>query len=151
MTISYSVANAPIEEAVLVEFVALSRRLFGDYGEREQSWRLVHMPDATLWQARTSEQLVGFKAGYAHTRNRYYSWLGAVVPEYRRQGIASQLMASQHEWARKNGYESIETSAREENRIMRGLNIESGFNEVGKRSKGSDIDIICEKVLIQRE
>ena len=66
------------------------------------------MPDATLWQAKTSEQLVGFKAGYAQTRNRYYSWLGAVAPEYRRQGIASQLMASQHEWSIKNGYESIE-------------------------------------------
>jgi len=151
MRISISLASTPIEETLLVEFVSLTCKLFGDYGEREGSWRLTHMPEATLWQARASEQLVGFKAGYALTRNRYYSWLGAVLPAYRGQGIASQLMIAQHQWVTSKGYESIETSAREENRIMRNLNIENGFTEVGKRSRGSDIDIIYEKVLIQRK
>jgi len=151
MTVSYSIARAPLKEPLLIEVTGLMQKIFGSYGEQEGSWRFVHMPDATLCQARLNAQLIGFKAGYAHTRSRYYSWLGAVLPEYRRQGIAAQLMASQHSWLRKNGYMSIETSAREKNEAMRRLNKSSGFREVGKRQKGDETDIIYEKHLSRQE
>lgn len=85
--------------------------------------------------------------GYAHTPTRYYSWLGGVDADYRRQGIALDLMSRQHVWLAANGYQSVETGARQDIYAMAELNLTSGFQVVGIRFKGSVADTIYEKPL----
>ena len=95
MAVSYQLLRAPFSEPLIGEIHGLAEKVFGTGIDDGGAWRFENMPD---FQARVGEQLVGFKLGYAHTPTRYYSWLGGVDPEYRRQGIAGGLMHRQHAW-----------------------------------------------------
>jgi len=58
--------------------------------------------------AKDGERLVGYKVGYdRYGDGSLYSWLGAVVPEYRGKGIATLLAIEQERWAKKKGFESV--------------------------------------------
>ena len=57
--------------------------------------------------ARIGDQPVGFFIGFELKPTVFFAWFYGVVPEYRRQGIASQLMEAVHSWAQQNEYESI--------------------------------------------
>jgi len=52
-------------------------------------------------------EVVGYKIGYEDRTGRFYSWLGGVHPQFRGQGIASELMRKQHEWCRDHKYKVI--------------------------------------------
>ena len=51
--------------------------------------------------ARIKDQPVGFFLGFELKPNVFFAWFYGVVPEMRRQGIASQLMDAVHSWARQ--------------------------------------------------
>src|SRR5216684_8707365 len=57
--------------------------------------------------ARLERQPVGFFLGFELKPTVFFAWFYGVVPEFRRQGIASQLMEAAHDWARENDYTSI--------------------------------------------
>src|SRR5687767_9734905 len=57
--------------------------------------------------ASLDEQPVGFFAGFELKPNVFFSWLYGVLPDYRRAGIASQLMEAVHAWVQEQGYASI--------------------------------------------
>jgi GNAT superfamily N-acetyltransferase len=123
--------TAPFAEPFPSELHALAERIFGEYDGAELRWKLEHMPDMTVHVARDGDALVAFKAGYAATPTRYYSWLGGVDPAYRRQGLARRLMDSQHAWARAHGYNGIETGSLVDNAAMLTLNLQFGFRIIG--------------------
>ena len=101
-----------------------------------------------LGLARIDGKIVGFKLGYAQDAQTFYSWLGAVAPEHRRVGIASQLMAAQEAWCRKNGFQYLQTKTKNRFREMLLLNIKSGFHIVGLiESEQRGTKIILEKML----
>lgn len=75
--------------------------------------------------------MVGYKIGYQDRKSRFYSWLGGVYPEYRGQGIASELMLKQHEWCKQHGYAVVRTQTKNKWRSMLILNLRHGFNIVG--------------------
>src|SRR5262245_22621429 len=50
--------------------------------------------------ARLDERPVGFCIGFELKPNVFLSWFYGVLPDYRRQGIASQLMEAVHSWAK---------------------------------------------------
>src|SRR5580693_2654651 len=56
--------------------------------------------------ATLDESPVGFFIGFELKPTVFFAWLYGVMPEYRRQGIASQLMDAVHSWAKQNDYES---------------------------------------------
>lgn len=62
------------------------------------------------------ETIVGYKIGYAETRERFYSWVGGVHPDYRGQGLAREMMRYQEDWCRAHGYHSI--GVKSENRFQ---------------------------------
>ena len=51
--------------------------------------------------ARIDDRPVGFFLGFELKPDVFFSWFYGVLPEYRRQGIASQLMEAVHGWAQQ--------------------------------------------------
>jgi GNAT superfamily N-acetyltransferase len=92
------------------------------------------------------DQPVGFKIGYARNPDEFYSWLGGVLPEFRGLGIASDLMATQHEWCQKQGYSKISTKTQNRFKPMLILNIKNGFEIIGTEPSDKDgMKILMEK------
>ena len=122
----------------------LSKLVFGKTRREYLRWRIDNQPDLTLFVARRDGELIGFKAGYAVTENRYYSWLGGVSTAFRRQGIASELMAAQHHWVRHSDYSVLETHVTQNNAAMVALNLRFGFSITGMFMKGADANYIMQ-------
>lgn len=60
-----------------------------------------------LLVAKREGKPIAYKLGYAEDEKHFYSWLGAVVPEFRGEGIAQALLNEQERWCRSSGFESI--------------------------------------------
>jgi len=76
-------------------------------------------------------ELVGFKIGYEKHRGTFFSWLGAVLPKYQRQGIAKKLLRHQHQLCINGGYLEVQTEAQGDNVNMLILNLNEGFSIFG--------------------
>lgn len=101
-----------------------------------------------LTTAYVDQQLVGCKLGYEQNSNTFYSWLGAVRPEFRRLGIAHALMKTQHDWCRSNGYDRVITKTQNKYKAMIHLNIDCGFEITGTEiAENGALKIILEKRL----
>ncbi len=145
MEVTYHSAEAPLDQSLTGELLALAQRVFGTIEEDDIRWRLANMPVLTALTARCGSELCGFKIGYAVTSRRYNSWLGGVDPEHRRLGIAAELMRRQHDWVFASGFEVIETEVLQLNHAMQQLNEASGFNAAGVRFDKSEARIIYRK------
>lgn len=72
--------------------------------------------------------LVGFKAGYESDEpTHFYSWMGGVLPEYRKLGVATALAAYQEKWVIEQGYSHILMKTRNQNRNMLLFCLSRGF------------------------
>jgi GNAT superfamily N-acetyltransferase len=99
--------------------------------------------------ARIQNRPVGFFLGFELKPTVFFAWFYGVVPEYRRQGVASQLMEAVHSWARQNDYESIRFECHNQHRPMLHLAIALEYDIVGIRwdpDRGDNL-VIFEKVL----
>ena len=99
--------------------------------------------------ARLENHPVGFFIGFELKPTVYFAWFYGVIPECRRQGIASQLMEAVHVWAKQNEYESIRFECHNQHRPMLHLAIALGYDIVGIRwdpDRGDNL-VIFEKVL----
>ena len=83
--------------------------------------------------ARLGDRPVGFSLGFELKPDVFFSWFYGVLPEFRRQGVASQLMEAVHSWARLNEYESIRLECHNQHRPMLHLGIAVGYDIVGIR------------------
>lgn len=70
---------------------------------------------------------VGFKIGYERNKHSFYSWMGGVLPKYRKKGIAEKLADYQEKWAQKMGYHSIQMKTRKKHQAMVAFSIKRGF------------------------
>jgi len=99
--------------------------------------------------ARVGERPVGFFLGFELKPTVYFAWFYGVVPDFRRQGVASQLMDAVHAWARENDYHAIRFECHNQHRPMLHLAIALGYDIVGIRwdpDRGDNL-VIFEKVL----
>jgi GNAT superfamily N-acetyltransferase len=83
--------------------------------------------------ARVEGRPVGFFLGFELKPDVFFSWFYGVLPDCRRQGIASQLMEAVHDWARENGYEAIRFECHNQHRPMLHLGIAQEYDVVGIR------------------
>ena len=83
--------------------------------------------------ARLGDRPVGFSLGFELKPDVFFSWFYGVLPEFRRQGVASQLMEAVHSWARLNEYESIRFECHNQHRPMLHLAIALDYDIVGIR------------------
>lgn len=82
--------------------------------------------------AYVNNKAVGFKVGYeTPTKQNFYSWMGAVLPQYRQLGIAEELSEYQEQWAIKAGYKRILVKTRHKHTAMITLLKKHGFLQIG--------------------
>lgn len=114
------------------QLLALHRSIFGaeataqDLHERFSAYR--HGLVLLAWEEQT---LIGYKIGYERKTHHYYSWLGGIHPDWRKQGIGAQLMVLQHQWCRDHHYHTIRTHTKNKWREMLILNLRHGFDIIG--------------------
>ena len=71
---------------------------------------------------------VGFKIGYDRFNNgSFYSWMGGVLPKFRRMGVAYSLANSQEKWAAENEFRSISLKTRKKHDEMIAFSLNHGF------------------------
>jgi GNAT superfamily N-acetyltransferase len=99
--------------------------------------------------ARLDERPVGFLLGFELKPRVFFTWFYGVLPQFRRQGIASQLMEAIHSWCRLNDYESLRFECHNQHRAMLHLAIKLEYDIVGIRwdpDRGDNL-ILLQKML----
>ena len=77
------------------------------------------------------DSLAGFKLGYALDSDTFYSWIGGVLPQHRKKGIAKQLLSYQESWCESRGYKSIRVKSTNLFRPMLLMLIKNKYNIIG--------------------
>jgi GNAT superfamily N-acetyltransferase len=99
--------------------------------------------------ARIKDRPVGFFMGFELKPTTFFAWFYGVLPDFRRQGIATQLMEAVHDWAREQEYESVRLECHNSARPMLHLAIALGYIVAGIRwdpDRGDNL-VIFEKTL----
>ncbi|WP_200976243.1 GNAT family N-acetyltransferase [Echinicola sp. 20G] len=99
--------------------------------------------------AEYASKLVGFKVGYAIEEGTFYSWMGGVLPAFRRNGIAGVLADVQADWAKKSGYKKLFFKTRNRHKEMIRFGLKRGFmiTDLVKKYPKEEFRIIMEKDL----
>ena len=79
----------------------------------------------------------GFKLGYPLNEKEFYSWIGGVLPEYRRKGLALELLRFQEDWVRKTGYRQIRVKSMNRYPAMLSMLIAQAYRIDGFSDGGS--------------
>lgn len=100
--------------------------------------------------ARMEDRPVGFWIGYELKPGMFYHWLGGVLPEFRRRGIARQLQDAQKAWSRDHGYEYLRCECMNHQREYIHFAISYGYDVAGIRWDSTHADnlIVFEKNLL---
>ena len=95
--------------------------------------RLRYRHNVLLMVAELDKKPAGFSCGYELRPTTYYSWLYGVLPDARRLGVASQLMAAEQAWAIRQGYEMARLECYNRYKPMLILAIHTGYEIIGMR------------------
>ena len=82
-------------------------------------------------------QIAGFKIGYALDKTHFYSWMGGVVPRFRRKGVAKILADYQEKWLKEQGFKSLSMKTRNNCRNMLLFAIQNDFLLTQVEHKGT--------------
>lgn len=111
--------------------------------------RLLGRYNVLLLVANLDKRPVGFCAGFELKPNTYFNWLVGVLPDFRRTGVASQLIEAQSAWAREHGYAKIRFECHNQHRTILQFAIAHQYDVVGIRwdtDRGDNL-LILEKRL----
>lgn len=143
------VTGAP-DEPVRMQIFDLYAAVFGTERQTElsQKWGERMQANSLTILARVAGEPAGFKAGYALDDRVFYSWLGGVLPEFRRTGIGQMLLDYQHRWCREQSFRIIRTHTLNQWKNMLLLNLRNGFDIAGTfTDERQTLKIILEKKL----
>jgi GNAT superfamily N-acetyltransferase len=108
--------------------------------------RLKHQYRILVCFCLDEDNLVAYKIGYESRPKYFESWMGAVEPVHRRNGIARQLLTLQHQWCIDNDYRFITTISDASNRAMLILNLQEGFIISGTlNDRGENHQVLLQK------
>lgn len=134
MQTDISIGIGTIEEVVLID--AQIPEFTNKTSAAEMRQRLAGK-DHLLLVAKQNDTPVGYKLGFALSKDEFYSWHGAVIPTYRKMGIATQLREYQERWVREQGYGRISVKSMNKFPGMLQLLISSGYQISGYVDEGS--------------
>ena len=113
---SFHILEGKLDDAVKV---SANVQEFDDPYEIPEYSKRLNSTTHLILTAYDDHNPIAFKIGYQRHHDRsFYSWMGAVLPNYRRKGIANNLADYQETWAKKNGYNSIKIQTREKHKAM---------------------------------
>jgi len=141
-----------IKERKLNDAISVSKQIpeFENlYPKSEYKKRLVGVPHLIL-TAYTDDIPIGFKIGYKrNNESSFYSWMGGVLPEYRRLGVAKILADHQESWAKNKGYKTIRLKTRSKHKSMLSFSLKRGFTITARIPKepSEESRIVLEKPL----
>lgn len=139
MKFIFTMHQNDIADSVIEAMARLISETFGEqYPEPNFPERVRTKSHPMVILAKNANEVVGFKLGYERWQGTFFSWLGCVRSEYRRQGIARELLQRQHQWCEEQGYEKILTNSRNSFPKMMILNIQEGFQISGTEMDGGD-------------
>jgi ribosomal protein S18 acetylase RimI-like enzyme len=133
----------------LDDIVAVVRKIDGWDPYEMVSRGVDHLPplDHVLVVEAGDGELVGFRAGYECDPGAFRCWLVAVLPEYRRRGLAKLMYDEQKVWLVAHGFREIRTYTRASNPAMLHILRSSGYEqvngvEVPGRKPGDWVDFV---------
>ena len=143
--------NFTVREGTIAEVVSLSTQIpefVAPHPAEEYQKRLEGVPSLIL-VAENAGKIVGFKVGYAMDEQLFYSWMGAVLPEFRQFGVAKALAIQQEEWAKAQGFTRIQFKTRNRLKAMLQFALGNGFDiiEVEPRDTLAEYRILLQKSL----
>lgn len=78
------------------------------------------------------DQPCGFKVGYNREADgSFYSWMGGVLPDYRRHGVAKALADEMEAYCQSNSYTHLRMKTRNEHKAMIQFALRNGFYLTG--------------------
>jgi GNAT superfamily N-acetyltransferase len=129
------------DEQLLPQTVELYNSIFRPKHDAEYfKRRFLGRHNILMLLARVDERPVGFWIGFELKPAMFYHWLGAVVPELRRAGIARQLQEAQQAWAKDHGYEFIRCECMNRQREFIHFAIAVGYDVIGTRWDSTHAD-----------
>lgn len=142
------IQGVPSKELV-EDILVVYKSIFEDYKLEFFKDRIHQKEDLLIVLCDYQNQLVAFKIGYRYNSTTFYSWVGGVLPQYRRNGIAKKLAELQEQKVKAQGYQAIRTKSMNRFKSMMILNLKNGFdiksvytNEVGQTK------VVFEKTLV---
>jgi ribosomal protein S18 acetylase RimI-like enzyme len=97
-----------------------------------------------------SDRPCGFKVGYDREGDgSFYSWMGGVLPSYRRLGVARALADEMEIFCRNSNYSRLRMKTRNEHKAMMQFAIRNGFYLIGFKAYPNVLEsrILLEKQL----
>ena len=139
-------------EGTIEEIVAISNLIpeFKNPYPAEEYYKRLTGKEHLVQIAKCNGQLAGFKVGYNKENDgSFYSWMGAVLPKFRKSGIAQILLEEQMRWARAKGYKMVRFKTRNHLKPMLSFGLKNGFDiiDIVKYPDVKDHRIVLEKTL----
>jgi len=121
-----------IREGSIDEVVLLSKQIpeFEKPYEKSEYKKRFEKTNHLILIAYYFKKPVGFKVGY-QIENYFYTWMGAVLPNFRNRNIAKKLAQKQEEWIKENGFAKIKLKTRNKHKSMLHFALFNGFNIIG--------------------
>ncbi len=139
-----------IEEGRTSDVIQMLREVpeFGSTPSMDQIIARIGLAPHLVLTAYVEGKPAGFKIGYERD-GTFYSWLGGVLPVYRRSGVAARLADAQESWAKTHGYKTIWMKTRNRFPGMLMMAIGRGFQITGfdPRDKIGEHRIVLTKSL----
>jgi ribosomal protein S18 acetylase RimI-like enzyme len=130
-----------VREGTIAEVVSLSQgvpELETPYPAEIYRKKMNGLPHLVL-VATVGGRLAGFKVGYQR-EDYWYSWMGGVLPEFRRLGLARALADAQDNWAKQKGYPTVTFKTRNRHRAMLHFALQRGFNIVAVEPRTTEAE-----------
>ncbi len=128
--------NLQIIEGTIKQAVEISKQIpelknpyeIGEYKKRIKD--KMHLVLIAYWNGKPA----GFKVGY-QVNDHFYSWMGGVIPGFRKKRIAKELARFQQRWVKEKGIKIIKMKTRNMHRIMLQFALSDGFYITGVEKK----------------
>ncbi len=128
---------------------SLECMIFGNSRATDSRLEKIRQQDALLLVAYDGDTQVGFKLGYVvKGTDSFFSWLGGVHKNYRRQGIAQALLDFQEDHVKSMGISTIYFTSYDRFPEMIQLGLKNKYTQVKSELDGNEIKYWFEKQLL---
>lgn len=127
-SITYTSIQGKPESRIISKLLELYVEFFNDADTEFFKQRISEHSKLYTILAFHDEKLIGFKIGYPYSETTFYSWIGGVHQDYRKQGVASKLAELQEIFTKKEGNKKLRTKSMNTYKPMMILNLKNGFD-----------------------